>query len=84
VADHLPSLVELAARAQRGEPDVLLTLRQAAEVTATPYNTIRRWVYIDRVLPTVPVGPFCQPRIPASALVGIFCQRDDGSVCIVL
>jgi hypothetical protein len=52
--------------------DPLLMLRQVGDVTETPYNTVRAWVYTYKWLPTVPVGPRCLPRVKGSVLVKLF------------
>jgi len=52
---------------------MLLTLREVAILTRTPYSTIKRWVYTDRVLePIVLFGPCNKPRLAASTMLAFF------------
>ena len=66
------TLYDLEQTVHRGD-EPLLTLKQVAEITDTPYNTVRTWVYQKKWLPTVPVGPGLVPRVRGSVIVKLFC-----------
>lgn len=66
------TLADLERTVREGH-EVMLTLKQVAEITGTPYPRVRRWVYRSRRLPTVPVGPTLVPRVRGSVVVKLFC-----------
>jgi hypothetical protein len=76
------SLRELAELVRRGD-DPLLTIREVAALTDTPRSTLKRWIYTDRELATVPYGPTCRPRIHASVVIRFFYQSQDAPVRII-
>lgn len=69
------TLRELIAAQQAGEDDVLLTPRQVATLIGEPYDRIRRWVYVDKSMPSVPYGPHRRKMVLASVVIEMFCPH---------
>jgi hypothetical protein len=68
------TLRDLEDRAARGEDDLLLTLRQVANMTGTRYETVRNWRK-DGSIPVVLWGPHRKPRVQASVVLEMFCPH---------
>jgi len=68
------TLADLEQIVRNGD-EVLLTIKQVGQITNTPYNTVRTWIYRDETLLTEPVGPSFAPRVRGSAVVKLFCGQ---------
>jgi hypothetical protein len=68
------TLEDLIAAAKRGEAESLHTLREVAEMTHTPYPTIRGW-RVDGSLPVVLFGPHDRLRVTRTTILRMFCRH---------
>jgi hypothetical protein len=68
------TLEDLIAAAKRGDPETLHTLREVAEMTHTPYPTIRGW-RVDGSLPVVFFGAHDRLRVTRGTILRMFCRH---------